>query len=121
MCLYWAEGSKTRNDLSITNSDPRLLRIFVDFVRAHLDADARFGLALNLHEAAGEDRAKEYWAHALELPSVLFTKSYVKQPGTGHRRNRLPHGVCRVRVRRASDHWHRVMTWIDVVAQSTTS
>jgi hypothetical protein len=28
--LYWAEGAKTRNNLRLTNSDPRALRLFID-------------------------------------------------------------------------------------------
>ena len=118
VCLYWAEGSKTRNDLSITNSDPRVLRVFVEFVRAHLDPLATFALALNIHDVAGDEAARRFWASSLRLEDARFTKSYVKTPGTGHRRKRLPHGVCRVRVDRASDHWHRVMTWIDAVGHT---
>jgi hypothetical protein len=115
VCLYWAEGSKTRNDLSMTNSDPLLLRVFVQFVRDHLDEDASFALALNRHSTAGEEEARRYWSTALGLHDARFTKSYIKKPGTGHRRNKLPHGVCRVRVDRGSDHWHRMMQWIEDV------
>lgn len=118
VCLYWAEGSKTKNDLSITNSDPQVLRVFIEFVRAHLDPCATFAMALNLHSVSGEEPAKRYWASALDLPDSRFTKSYIKKPGTGHRRKRLPYGVCRVRVDKASNHWHRVMTWIDVVGEA---
>ena len=118
VCLYWAEGSKTRNDCSITNSDPNVLRIFIGFVRNHLDPCATFALALNLHGIAAEEASKRYWRTELELPAARFTKSYVKQPGTGHRRNRLPHGICRVRVDRSSNHWHRMMVWIDAVART---
>jgi hypothetical protein len=31
--LYWAEGSKRRNSVVMTNSDADLLRRFVDFLR----------------------------------------------------------------------------------------
>ncbi|MDJ0792187.1 MAG: hypothetical protein QNJ71_09850 [Acidimicrobiia bacterium] len=113
VCLYWAEGSKTRNDLSMSNSDPSLLRVFIQFVRDHLDDNATFALALTRHSAAGEEEARRFWSTSLGLDDVRFTKSYIKKPGTGHRRKKLPHGVCRVRVDRGSDHWHRMMQWID--------
>jgi hypothetical protein len=32
--MYWAEGSKTRNDLSLTNSDPGALGLFISWIRA---------------------------------------------------------------------------------------
>jgi len=31
--LYWAEGDKARNQARLSNSDPELLRFFVDFLR----------------------------------------------------------------------------------------
>ena len=117
VALYWGEGSKTRNDLSLTNSDPRLLAVFVRFVQVHLDEDASFALALNLHDLDGESAARAYWARELPLTGARFTKSYIKRPGTGHRTKKLPHGVCRVRVDRGADHWQRVMRWIEIVAE----
>jgi hypothetical protein len=114
--LYWAEGSKTRNDLSMTNTDPRLLLTFIAFVRAHLDTHASFGLSMHLHEGDDEIASLRYWRSSLELPDAQFTKTYVKPASTGHRKKKHPNGVCRVRVKRASDHWHTVMQWIDNTA-----
>ena len=111
--LYWAEGSKTTNDLSRTNPDPLLLTIFVDFVRSHLDPNASFALALHLHDGDNEQEAKAYWKDSLALPTSRFTKTFVKPSGTGHRKKKLPYGVCRVRIDKASNHWNTVMQWID--------
>jgi len=33
--LYWAEGSKGRNTVALSNSDPEVLRFFVSFLRAY--------------------------------------------------------------------------------------
>ncbi|MFV1963671.1 MAG: hypothetical protein ACC658_17865 [Acidimicrobiia bacterium] len=114
--LYWAEGSKTRNDLSMTNTDPRLLSIFIAFVRVHLDTHASFGLSMHLHEGDDETASMRFWRRSLGLPDAQFTKTYVKPAGTGHRKKKHPNGVCRVRVKIASDHWHAVMQWIDNTA-----
>jgi AcrR family transcriptional regulator len=35
--LYWAEGAKGRNQLQFANSDPEVVRFFVDFLRTHFD------------------------------------------------------------------------------------
>jgi hypothetical protein len=83
-----------------------------------MDPAAEFNLGLHLHEGNDEPAAKQYWSNALNLDSPHFGKTYIKPVGTGHRKNQLPHGVCRVRMLRASDYWHRVMVWIDVVAES---
>jgi hypothetical protein len=101
--LYWAEGSKTRSDLSIVNADPAALRLFIGWVRCYLDRRADFCLSLHLHEGNNESAAKAYWRHATTLTDAPFTKTFIKPRGTGHRKNHLPHGVCRVRVRRSSN------------------
>jgi hypothetical protein len=118
LCLYWGEGAKTRNRCSVANSDPALLRLFVAWVKTYLDPGATFTLSLHLHEGDNEAAAREYWAAETELAGSTFTKSYLKPPGSGHRKNHLPHGICRVRVMRPADHWNRVMTWIDVAAET---
>lgn len=114
--LYWGEGAKTRNNLDLTNSDPAALRTFVEWVRSYLDVGAEFVLSMHLHSGNDEGAAKEYWRRTIGLLDARFTKTFIKPPGTGHRKNPLPHGVCRVRTLRGSNHWNRTMVWIDVVA-----
>jgi hypothetical protein len=113
--LYWTEGSKTPNDLSISNADPAALRTFVIWVRRYLAPDAAFVFSMHLHEGNDEAVARTYWSHAVGLACAEFTKTFIKPKGTGHRKNQLKHGVCRVRVRRGGDAWHRVTAWINVV------
>src|SRR5665811_495586 len=115
VALYWGEGAKTRNSCSLTNADPGVLRAFVAWVRSYIDVDAGFVLSLHLHEGNDEPAARKYWRAETGLPDSPFTKTYIKPRGTGHRKNHLEHGICRVRVRNASDHWNRITVWIDVV------
>src|SRR5690606_25074185 len=101
--LYWAEGAKTRNHLALNNTDPRALRLFITWVRTYLQPDAAFSLQLHLHEGNDEETAKEHWRNQTGLHDANFHKTFIKPAGTGHRNNRLEHGVCTVRVRRAAD------------------
>lgn len=107
--LYWAEGAKTRNHLSMANSDPVALRLFISWMRYYLTPDPDFVLLLHLHEGNNDDSARAYWEHELSLPDVDFHKTFIKPLGTGHRKNHLKHGVCTVKVRAASDQWNRIM------------
>ncbi|MCP4965913.1 MAG: hypothetical protein GY926_11820 [bacterium] len=115
--LYWAEGSKWRNGFALANTDARALRLFVGWVRKYLDSTAEFRLSLHLHEGNDELAAKTHWRTELCLPGALFTKTFIKPKGTGHRKNQLPAGVCRVRVLRSSNHWNRTMAWIEYVGE----
>lgn len=116
--LYWGEGAKTKTMLAVTNADAAALRLFIRWTRRFHDASAAFVLSLHVHDGDDDAAARRWWADALMLDDPHYTKTYVKPPGTGHRTNVLQHGVCRVRVRRATDAWYRTVAWIAVVAES---
>lgn len=114
--MYWAEGSKTSRRLALTNSDPAALRLFRRWTERYLDSKAAFVLALHLHHGNDEAAAKTYWSEVLELPDADYHKSFIKPPGTGQRKNHLAHGVCRITVRRSSDHLETTLAWIQGLA-----
>jgi len=113
--MYWAEGNKTQRSLAMANTDEDVLRLFVAWVHRFHDRDADFSLMLHLHEGNDDAAARSHWAHALHLPDANWHKTFMKPSGTGHRKNRLPWGVCRVNVRRSADAFIRTMAWIDVL------
>lgn len=113
--LYWCEGAKTRNHLDVANSDPVALKTFIYWVRRYLDASPDLVLRLHLHEGNDDEASRQWWREQLELPDARFHKTFIKPAGTGHRKNHLAHGVCSVRMMAASNSWHRVMAWIEVV------
>ena len=104
--LYWAEGSRTRNQLRFTNSDPEMVRLFVSFLRTYFKlADAEIRITCNLF-ADHLKRQKEierFWLDVAGLPATCLCRStantyskYTKKK----RRNKLPYGTCRVVVNR---------------------
>lgn len=113
--LYWAEGSKTRNKLSMANTDPRALRLFIAWVRGFLLPEADFRLHLHLHEGNDERAAKSHWREVLELPEAKFHKTFIKPKGTGHRKNNHLHGVCTVRALKSADAFQTIAAWLQVV------
>ncbi len=119
--LYWAEGSKTPRCLEMTNADPSLLRLFIRWVDRYLTPSPEFVLVLHLHEGNDEMAARRYWTEAVGLQGPDFHKTFIKPRGTGHRKNTLPHGVCRVRLRRSADAFVITMAWIDWLSQNASS
>jgi hypothetical protein len=113
--MYWAEGEKRSRHLTLTNTDPAALRLFIAWVRRFLMPDPTFVLSLHLHSGNHEATAMSHWRRVLALPTVEFWKTYWKPPGTGHRTNRHKHGVCRVFARRGTDAWIRASEWIAVL------
>jgi len=116
LVLYWAEGAKSRGHLSMANTDPRALRLFIRWVRTYINPIARFSMQLHLHEGNDEPEAQKFWRRETGLENANFHKTFIKPKGTGHRKNHLEHGICTVKMRRPSDAWNVVMEWIDALA-----
>jgi len=117
LVLYWAEGAKSRNHVSMANTDPRALRLFIRWLRTYVEPNARFSLHLQLHEGNNEQAARQYWRAETGLDRANFHKTFIKPKGTGHRKNHLEHGICTVWMRRASDAWNVVMEWVDTLTE----
>jgi transcriptional regulator with XRE-family HTH domain len=100
--LYWAEGSKRRNDIRLSNSDPELVRFFVTFLRAYFpleDTDFRITCHLFADHIQRQREIEEFWLDTLGLPQTCLRKSIVNvysKYSQKKRTNKLPYGTCRV-------------------------
>jgi transcriptional regulator with XRE-family HTH domain len=100
--LYWAEGSKERNQLQFTNSDPMMARFFVDFLKEHFDLEPRdIKITCNLFadHLVEQQKIECHWLDALGLPPESLRKSVVNVYSKYSKRKRvgnLPYGTCRV-------------------------
>jgi transposase-like protein len=99
--LYWAEGSRERNAVIFTNSDPEMVRIFVRFMRECFAVpDEKFRITCNLFADHFErQRAiEDFWLDVTALPRRRLNTSIVNvysKHSKKKRRNKLPHGTCR--------------------------
>jgi hypothetical protein len=109
---YWSEGAKRDHGVRFSNSDPDLVRIFVDWARSFLDHRG-FSAALHLHSGQDEHERIEFWAAVTGITPAQFRKTYVKREGTGHRKNRLYNGTITIRLLGKGDELQRVLGWIE--------
>ena len=101
--LFWAEGSKLRNSVTLTNSDPELTATFVRFLRECFGVpDERIALSVNVHLNNGLslDEIHAWWLARLDLPASCLRAASVNRPSKASRwrRNVLPYGTARVAV-----------------------
>ncbi len=100
--LYWAEGSKSRNAVQFVNSDPAMVRYFVEFMRTHFTVpDESFTLACNLFadHLERQREIEQFWLDTLGFPASCLRKSTVNvysKYSQKKRQNRLPYGTVRV-------------------------
>ena len=106
--LFWAEGSRDRNAVKFTNSDPEMLAYFMRFLRRYFAvSDDMVTVWCNLFADHAERRVEieQYWLDKLELPRASLGKSTVNvysKHSSKLRKNVLPYGTCRVSVHRTS-------------------
>ena len=104
--LYWAEGSKGRNQLQFSNADPVMARFFVDFLKTYFGlsgAEIRITCHLYADHLEKQIEIEQHWLDALGLPPESLRKSVVNVYSKYSKRKRvgnLPFGTCRVVVSR---------------------
>ena len=102
--LFWAEGSRKRNSVHFSNSDPEMVRFFVSFLRTYYGVDdERFRVWCNLFadHAERQHEIEQFWLDLLALPRTALTQSTVNvysKHTKKKRTNKLPYGTCRVTV-----------------------
>ena len=102
--LYWAEGAKQRNTIDFTNSDPQMLVLFRRFLTDAMAIERdEIVMSINVYTNNGMtiEEIERYWLDLLELPASSVRKHMVNHMPTsssGRARNRLPYGVCTLRV-----------------------
>ena len=100
--LYWAEGSKSRNAVQFVNSDPAIVRYFVEFLRTQFAVpDEAFRLDCNLFadHVERQREIEQFWLDTVGLPASCLRKSTVNTYSKYRqkkRKNRLPYGTARV-------------------------
>jgi transcriptional regulator with XRE-family HTH domain len=102
--LFWAEGSRTRNSVQFTNSDPGMVAFFLRFLREHYRVpNHRVRVACNLFadHISRQREIEQHWLDVLGLPRTALTKSMVNKyskHSQKKRRNKLPYETCRLTV-----------------------
>ena len=104
--LYWAEGSKRRNQLCFSNSDPEMVRFFIAFLKTYFDIRAR-DIRITCHLFADhiehQREVEQFWLNEAGLPGESLRKSVVNVYSRSSKRkriNKLPYGTCQVVVSR---------------------
>ena len=107
--LYAGEGFKRDAQAGMANTDPRLLALFVTWLRRHFEVDeVRLRVRLYLHEGLDLEAAEHFWSELLRIPRSQFRTPYRAVPDSTIRSTRHPLGCPGVTYNCSSTH-RRVM------------
>lgn len=132
--LYWAEGYKrpivkngrelTHHPVSLTNSDPDLIRIYLRFLREVCDVpEDRISADIRIFEHQNPNNLINYWRKITGIKKEKFGKVYygVSKSSLGKRPfNRLQYGTIQIRVN-DTKLFHRIMGLIEGIKKFKNS
>ncbi len=124
--LYWAEGYKrpinrngkerTFHPVSLTNSDPKLVKGFIKFLREYCQVPInKIKANIRIYQHLNENELKRFWQKITGIPEKNFHKTYygISKSSLGVRPyNRLPYGVIQIVVA-DTRLFHRIMGYIE--------
>ena len=110
-CLYWGEGTK-KGDFCIMNSDPELIRVFVDCLDSLGVHKSRLKVSVRIYEDVHKINAIKFWAKTVGISPMSIVSVNVLN---GKKRGKLPHGMCRLRIAKGEEYLKLVMSLIEVI------
>lgn len=95
--LYAGEGAKTDGCAKFANSDPRMVVLFLAWLRRFFEIDERrLRAALYLHEGLDVEAVRFFWSSLTGIPESQFFKPYRAVPDSSLRSVKHPMGCLAV-------------------------
>ena len=121
--MYWAEGSKKDPSMRLTNSDPRMIILFLKWLQAICRIPkSRIKCTVGVNQAHKNRilEIEDYWSKITKIPKSNFNKaSFKKVQNRKEYRNFKNHfGTLTVRVSRGTNLNYQTMGWIRALQDS---
>lgn len=95
--LFWAEGTKNKNQITFTNSDVHMMKLFIRFLKECMSvSNEQISLTLNCFLSKAEDILlfNNYWVKELNIFGCKIKKPTIKITA-----NKIEnYGICRISV-----------------------
>ena len=96
--LYWGEGAKKHGIISISNTDPRVVRFALYWMTESLNIPkVKIGVNLHLYKDMDIEETINFWSTILDIPKNQFRKPYIKKTNReGLTYKSFGYGTCRL-------------------------
>lgn len=117
---YWGEGDKvSRFGARIANTDPAMIRLFVNFLRHVCQIEfRRIRASILLYPDLDSILCKKYWVTNSGLRNSSFGKSTVIHGR--HKTRRVRYGICNVGISSAYFK-QKLLIWVDLLSKALIS
>lgn len=96
--LYWGEGAKKHGSVTISNTDPRVVKFALYWMTESLKIPKqKIKINLHLYKDMNVEEAISFWSTILDIPRDQFRKPYIKKTNReGLTYKSYRHGTCRL-------------------------
>lgn len=117
---YWCEGAKSKpyrpaESVAFINSDPDLIKFFLQFLRAAGVESTQLGFRVHIHESADVAEAEQFWQTVTGAEAAQFQRATLKRHNPRTIRKNVGadyHGCLIVKVRQSGDLYQRIEGWV---------
>ncbi|HTW96047.1 MAG TPA: hypothetical protein VMD74_00095 [Candidatus Methylomirabilis sp.] len=96
--LYWGEGTKAGGTVTFSNSDPKMVRIFLKFLRKICGiSESRVRALLHIYPDHNEKKLKYFWSQITGIPESQFSKTFIHRKSGGSYKNTSEYGTISLR------------------------
>ncbi len=131
IALYWAEGhkkpiiykgqQKTYHPVRLSNADPKLVQIFLRFLRESCGVEnEKISAGLRIFQHQNAERLLQFWHKTTKIPISKFHKFYygISKSSLGKKPyNLLPYGTIQIIVN-DTKLYHKIMGWIEGLSKN---
>lgn len=124
--LWIGEGSKTMEQIRLVNSDPKVIRLFIRWLREICELkDENITIAMHLYPNSDELSSMKYWMNITKLPKKQFRKTQIDRRLDKKRlkKGKTPYGTLHISVasnlnpEKGVRLYRRMMGWVSGVIQ----
>ncbi|MFH1583047.1 MAG: hypothetical protein ABIB72_01870 [Candidatus Falkowbacteria bacterium] len=96
--LYWGEGTKLGNCVTLSNSNPDMVVLYLKFLRNICGvSENRLRILLHIYPEHDEEEIKNFWSRITQIPVSQFSKTFVHKKKGGTYKKNSEHGTISLR------------------------
>ena len=118
--LYLGEGNKSQGYVRLSNSDPRVIKLFIRWLKITCGVDPKdIRAAVHIYQDNNPTEAICYWSEIAEISESQFKKTQVDKriKKSKIKFKHLPYGTLHLWVKKSRNLFQRISGWIEGILE----